>query len=195
MLEVADRIKIWAMAAAIGGTIDPMRVIESNFMGGNLSPAIKQLTAVFVLGAVIGSVVYNSVFHSSFDMLWASNQDLELRIQQYEDDIKTLKKYNNQQTVIKEIKIRAEQRDPPLDPVIVKEVIRKLGEDLEVLRGRNIFDIDEDSKIARNLLNRKIYRVRDKEYSIEIKTMLVAEGVLQIWIDIEPQSVASVGKS
>lgn len=51
----------------------------------------SQLTAVFVLGAVIGSVVYNSVFHSSFDMLWASNQDLELRIQQYEDDIKTLK--------------------------------------------------------------------------------------------------------
>lgn len=97
--------------------------------------------------------------------------------------------------MIKEIKIRAEQQDPPLDPVIVKEVIRKLGEDLEVLRGRNIFDIDEDSKIARNLLNRKIYRVRDKEYSIEIKTMLVAEGVLQIWIDIEPQSVASVGKS
>lgn len=155
----------------------------------------SQMTAVFVLGAVIGSVVYNSVFHSSFDMLWASNQDLELRIQQYEDDIRTLKKYNNQQTVIKEIKIRAEQQDPPLDPVIVKEVISKLGEDLEVLRGRDIFDIDEDSKIARNLLNRKIYKVRDKEYSIEIKTMLVAEGMLQIWINIEPQSVASVGKS
>ena len=43
MLEVADRIKIWALAAAIGGTIDPMRVIESNVAVGNLSPAIKQV--------------------------------------------------------------------------------------------------------------------------------------------------------
>ncbi|GIO52337.1 YtrH family sporulation protein [Paenibacillus cellulositrophicus] len=53
MLEVADRIKIWAMAAAIGGTIDPMRVIESNFMGGNLSPAIKQV--LFLLFAFLGA--------------------------------------------------------------------------------------------------------------------------------------------
>lgn len=37
MLEIADRIKIWALAAAVGGTIDPMRVIESNMLGGNLS--------------------------------------------------------------------------------------------------------------------------------------------------------------
>lgn len=38
MLDIADRIKIWALAAAVGGTIDPMRVIESNMLGGNLSP-------------------------------------------------------------------------------------------------------------------------------------------------------------
>ncbi|MRN52983.1 YtrH family sporulation protein [Paenibacillus monticola] len=57
MLEVADRIKIWALAAAVGGTIDPMRVIESNMLGGNLSPAIKQiLYLVFAfLGAHMGS--------------------------------------------------------------------------------------------------------------------------------------------
>lgn len=57
MLDVADRIKIWALAAAVGGTIDPMRVIESNMLGGNLSPAIKQiLYLVFAfLGAHMGS--------------------------------------------------------------------------------------------------------------------------------------------
>lgn len=53
MLDVADRIKIWALAAAIGGTIDPMRVIESNFLGGNLSPAIKQI--LFLLSAFLGA--------------------------------------------------------------------------------------------------------------------------------------------
>ncbi|GAB6988473.1 hypothetical protein JCM16418A_05230 [Paenibacillus pini] len=53
MLDVADRIKIWALAAAVGGTIDPMRVIESNFLGGNLSPVIKQI--LFLLFAFLGA--------------------------------------------------------------------------------------------------------------------------------------------
>lgn len=57
MIEIADRIKIWALAAAIGGTIDPMRVIESNMLGGNLSPAIKQILYLCFafLGAHMGS--------------------------------------------------------------------------------------------------------------------------------------------
>lgn len=57
MVEIAGRIKIWALAAAVGGTIDPMRVIESNMVVGNLSPAIKQiLYLVFAfLGAHMGS--------------------------------------------------------------------------------------------------------------------------------------------
>lgn len=49
-----------------------------------------------------------------------------------------------------------------------------------------MFDIDSDAKMARTLLNRKIYTVREKEYSIQIKTMLVSEGVLQVWVDMRP---------
>ncbi|MBA9087419.1 hypothetical protein FHR92_003904 [Fontibacillus solani] len=57
MLDIAGRIKIWALAAAVGGTIDPMRVIESNFFDGNLSPAIKQILYLLFafLGAHMGS--------------------------------------------------------------------------------------------------------------------------------------------
>ncbi|GIP55342.1 MULTISPECIES: YtrH family sporulation protein [Paenibacillus] len=53
MLDIAGRIKIWALAAAVGGTIDPMRVIESNFFDGNLSPAIKQI--LYLLFAFMGA--------------------------------------------------------------------------------------------------------------------------------------------
>ncbi|MDR9856448.1 hypothetical protein RJP21_22860 [Paenibacillus sp. VCA1] len=150
---------------------------------------ISQIAAVFVLGAVVGAVVYNAVFQNSYNLLWLSNQDLEIQIKQYEDDIKTLKKYRNQQTVIREIKIRNEQQDPPLDPVIVKAIIVQLGDDLDVLRGRNVFEIDTYSKFVRTLLNEKIYKVREKEYTVEIKTMLLMEGMLQIWVDVHPVKV------
>ncbi|MGP0585146.1 hypothetical protein [Paenibacillus timonensis] len=145
-----------------------------------------QFTAVFILGMVMGSIVYNVIYQTSYNLLWIQNKDLTIQLHQAEEDIRTLKKYNNRSTVIKEIKIRVEERDPPLDSLAVKEVAEQLHNELEVLRGRNIFDIDSDAKMARTLLNRKIYVVRDKEYSIQIKTMLVSDGVLQVWVDMRP---------
>lgn len=146
--------------------------------------AFSRVASLLVLGMVLGSVVYNAIFHASYNQLWQENQDLRIQKKQFEHDIKTLKKYSNQQTVIKEIKIRAEQQDPPLDSIVVKEILVQVGEDLEVLRGRSVYEIDTDSKIARTLLDRKTYKVREKNYTIQIKTMLVAESVLQIWISI-----------
>lgn len=59
MLLLAERIKIWAMVAAIGGTIDPIRVIESHVAGGDLSPAIKQIMIIVsaFMGAHLGATV------------------------------------------------------------------------------------------------------------------------------------------
>lgn len=150
-----------------------------------------QIAAVFVMGMVVGGVVYNAIYHMGYNLLWLNNQEMRLQIEQYRSDILTLKKYNNTSTVIREIKIRTEdskvkEGTDALDPVTVKEVLRRLVNDFEPLRGRSMFDIDSDSRLTRLLLDSKIYIVRDKEYTIRIRTMLVMEGVLQIWVEISP---------
>lgn len=149
-----------------------------------------QISAIFMLGIVVGAVIYNAIFHVGYNVLWLQNQDLRVDIEQYQEDIKTLKKYNNTSTVIREIKIRSEEskskEDNPLDPVTVKLILSQMGSDLEPMRGRSMFDIDTDSKLVRLLLDGKLYIVRDKEYSVKIRTMLVMEGVLQIWVEISP---------
>lgn len=53
MLTIAENIKIWALVAAIGGTIDPIRMIESNLMDSHLSPVIKQV--LYIISAFIGA--------------------------------------------------------------------------------------------------------------------------------------------
>lgn len=150
-----------------------------------------QISAIFALGMIVGSVVYNGIFHVGYNVLWINNQALRLEIEQYRKDISTLKKYENQSTVIREIKIRAEEsktkeNNAKLDPVTLKSILSQMGSDLEAMRGRSMFDIDTDSKLARLLLDGKLYIVRDKEYSVKIRTMLVMEGVLQIWVEISP---------
>ena len=143
-----------------------------------------QAASIFVLGMIIGSVVYNSLFHATYNKLWEKNQEMQTQILQYEEDIKTLKKYNKQPTVIREIKIRSEQKAEPIDSLIEKEIIQLMGKDLTALRGRSVFDIDTDSKLTRSLLDDKVYTVREKDYKVTIRTMFVMEGVLQIWVDI-----------
>ncbi|WP_025690133.1 hypothetical protein [Paenibacillus zanthoxyli] len=151
----------------------------------------SRISAIFVLGMIVGSVVYNAIFHLGFSTLWLDNQALRVQLEEYENDILTLKKYKNSSTVIKEIKIRTEDGGSQkyangLDPATVKDIVRKMGDDLAPMRGRSVFEIDGDSKMARLLLSGKVYLVRDKEYAVRIRTMLVMEGVLQIWVEIMP---------
>ncbi|MEC0180703.1 hypothetical protein P4H61_04225 [Paenibacillus peoriae] len=143
-----------------------------------------QLSSVFVLGMIVGGMVYNAIWHVSFNELWKNNQDLQFQLQQAQEDNKTLRKYSNRQTVVKEIKLIAEETSAAkIDSINLKELLRRVIRDLEVLRGRDMFEIDSDSKLVRMLLNQKKYTVRDKEYTIQVKTMLVMEGVLQIWLE------------
>lgn len=145
---------------------------------------LMRMTAVFVLGMIAGAIVYNSIFHLSYNTLWLNNQELQLQIHQNEKDIKTLKKYSKRQTVIKEIKVRAEDSDKGPDEASLKALLQKLGDELEALRGRDVFNIDEYSKMTRIMLNQKVYTVREKDYIVQVKTMLVMEGVLQVWVQI-----------
>ncbi|ANS73736.1 hypothetical protein AWM70_03405 [Paenibacillus yonginensis] len=147
-----------------------------------------QLAGVFVLGMLAGSIVYNSLYHAAYNRIWTEKKDLQIELEQAKIDLQAMKKYSRRQTAIKEIKITIEEHDPPFDSLVVKEVTQKLQTELNVLRGRNMYDIDSDAKMARILLNQKRYVVRDKEYSIQIKTMLVSEGVLQVWVDLKPAS-------
>jgi len=59
---------------------------------------------------------------------------------------------------------------------------RKLRDNLEVLLGHSIYDIDSDAKIARLLLDQKVYTdIYKKDYTVQIKTMLVVDNVLRVW--------------
>jgi hypothetical protein len=59
MQLLAERIKIWALVVAIGGTIDPLRELESNVLEGHLSPVILQVLSI--LFAFLGAHMATSL--------------------------------------------------------------------------------------------------------------------------------------
>ncbi|MBP1993263.1 YtrH family sporulation protein [Paenibacillus eucommiae] len=62
MLMISENIKIWAMVASVGGTIDPIRYIESQMAEGHLNPAIKQI--LYIVAAFIGAQMGTSLIQA-----------------------------------------------------------------------------------------------------------------------------------
>ncbi|GAB2723003.1 YtrH family sporulation protein [Paenibacillus thermoaerophilus] len=53
MLEIARNVKVWALVAAVGGTIDPIRIIEFNLAEGYLNSAFRQI--LYIVSAFVGA--------------------------------------------------------------------------------------------------------------------------------------------
>lgn len=150
-----------------------------------------QMLGVLLIGMLLGAIIYNSIYHAQFEALVNLKSDLEVKLEQYESDIKSLTKFKNQHTVIKSVLPRIEEEAaqnndrPKIDKVTEAELIKRIKADLSVFLGQSIYEIDTDAKLARRLLSNKIYtNVLGKDYSIDITTILVADNKLQVWVKV-----------
>lgn len=143
-----------------------------------------QLFGVFLLGMVAGAVVLNSLFVAQFEALYMTKNDLEVKLEQYEQDIEKFTQYKNQHTVIKSIKLKmSEESNSRLDKLSESELLKRVKEDLSALLGQSIYEIDSNAKLARKLLNKKVYTdINGKDFAVELKTILLVDNVLQIWM-------------
>jgi hypothetical protein len=155
---------------------------------------LSQGAALLVVGAIIGAIVYHSIFFLNFEALKNTVIDLEDKLSQNEKDIQRLTQFKKQHTIIKSIlpimeeDVIAADGNTKIDELTERVLKEKIREELDVLVGRSIYDIDSDAKLARQILARKQYKVLEKEYTIEIKTILVADNVLQVWFKAREQN-------
>jgi hypothetical protein len=56
MADLAERLKIWALVAALGGTFSTIRTLETGLFGGQLGVVARQVTIILsaFLGAHLG---------------------------------------------------------------------------------------------------------------------------------------------
>lgn len=149
-----------------------------------------QLAGMFILGAVVGALLFNSIYIARMDSLFGINGELESRLDQAERDLKLLNEHKNQHSAIKTIQAYIENgrgkggtTDAKLDSQAEAALKKRLLADLSVFIGNSIYEIDSESRLARKLLDSKIYTdVLGKDYTIEIRTMLVVDGILKVWV-------------
>lgn len=140
------------------------------------------LGACFVCGMVVGAAVWTGLASESYNQVILENMELTQQIENYKEDIEQLKNNPSRESIIKSIIVFVEEKDPPIDVVTEQELKKRVKQDLNGFRGRRVYDIGQDAPFARTMLQNKIYAIRDSEYTVRITTMLVADGVLQVWV-------------
>ena len=63
ILELAERLKIWAMVTALGGTFESIRMLEMGLFGGEFQTLIKQILLIVSAfgGAQLGYYILESL--------------------------------------------------------------------------------------------------------------------------------------
>ncbi|TYP71174.1 hypothetical protein [Paenibacillus methanolicus] len=149
---------------------------------------LTQGAASFVVGAIVGAIFYHSIFTANFEAVMNANSDMEQQLSQYEVDLKELKQFKNKHSVIKSVlPLQEDTRDSEGEAIVFDELTKaelkkRVRANLNALLGTSIYDIGTNSKIARLLLDDKVFTgIYGNSYTIEIKTMLVSDNVLQVW--------------
>ncbi|WP_157277775.1 hypothetical protein [Paenibacillus taiwanensis] len=144
--------------------------------------------AVILVGMIVGACVYHAIFMHQVDELVMRNLDLQDQLSHFRSENEDLLRYKNRATVIKSISIHiygpgSKDDIPQSDET---ELRKRLSHDLAGLKGRNVFQIDEYAKLVEGLLTRKLYTdIQARDYTVSLRTMLVTEGVLHVWVDVK----------
>ncbi|RED56602.1 hypothetical protein [Cohnella lupini] len=144
-----------------------------------------QVAAFFVCGMVVGSAVYSALSNLVVENVIQENYQLKDQLETMRTELQ-LAQQIRKENVLHNIKIIFQQgkEENKLDILTETELKKKVRGDLDIFLGRSIYVINSDAVIARRLLGSKIYDdIQSKDYEVNIKTILVVDGVLQVWAE------------
>jgi hypothetical protein len=144
-----------------------------------------QVTAFFICGVIVGSAVYSAMRMNIVDQVIQENYRLQDQLDSVKNDLKEAKKVRKENEIRSIVTIiESPQGKPDLDILTETALKKALKKDLSIFLGRSIYDINLYSDLAHKLLDKKIYdHIEDKDYEVSTKTMLVVDGVLQVWVE------------
>ncbi|MFC5468881.1 hypothetical protein ACFPPD_09115 [Cohnella suwonensis] len=147
-----------------------------------------QATAFFVCGAIVGAAVFNALKLDIVEQVYKENYEIRDQLETLKNDMK-LAKETRKENVVRQIVTILEQSDREtgnIDILTQTELKKKLKRDLEIFVGLSIYKINTHAEFARKLLGNKVFAdVGGKDYKVVIRTMLLVDGVLQVWASAE----------
>lgn len=141
-----------------------------------------QAFALVICGAIIGAAIFMSITHHQLDYEIKMRRELQHQFDKLKEDNESLKIHRNKQSIIKSVHVMLEDR-VQFDDMIVSEIEKRVEADLKSLRGMPIDQLEQSPQQIRELYGaRMLPSIHQKDYVVEIRTIIVIYGDLKVWI-------------
>lgn len=143
---------------------------------------------ILCAGAVIGAAAFMVIYQHNMTELMKQNAMLEDQRDQLMEEIEPLKTYRDYESTLKSIEVHIESlpsRNPP-DELIQNQIKKSVHEQLKSLIGIKVANLYEHPKLIKNYYGRRVLPGNnEKDYIVEIDTVVILYGKLNVWMNIE----------
>lgn len=146
---------------------------------------------LIIAGMVIGAALFLAVFSHNMNIIITENRELLSENETLMEETANLRKSKNQQTTINLLNIvnteliSAQQQQ--LDKITESELKRRIHKEFaKVVVGKKVSDFAESKELYEQILTEKpILGVLEKDYVINVKTMLLLGTELRVWVTVK----------
>jgi hypothetical protein len=142
---------------------------------------LLRLIVTFVLGMIIGSIIFLYMHGQIMENLLLENRHLDITntklnedIQGLNEDKSELSKRYQQKLVIKKIEIEIVEEDGAItDGFTETDISERLRKDLKFLINMPLESVAETSDTIRHLVNGRLYDINQQQYGLELETLII----------------------
>lgn len=139
---------------------------------------------------IIGAAAFMIVYQHNMNEILILNDTLRREKKELEDKIRDLEKYKDDRNVITSVVVDVESNPDgeAISKVAENQIIERVKETLGVFKGKPVsFLADANtSQVSRALFGkRRLSGIHDRDYIVEIKTMIVIFGELKVRIAVQ----------
>ncbi|MEW9698309.1 hypothetical protein [Paenibacillus sp. SI8] len=142
---------------------------------------------LLVSGAIIGSAVYMSIHQHTYNQLYVQMHKYLEEIDDLRADIDALNKTRNKQALINVVNVYLipKDQDELISEDIQKEIEGDVKSEIKLVIGQKAANVRDARPLYERLITQRIYTLHEKKYMVEVKSIVLIQTELTIWITAE----------
>jgi len=142
---------------------------------------------LFLSGAIIGSAVYMSIHQHTYNQLYVQMHKYLEENRDLREDIDNLNKTRNKQALINVVNVYLvpKNQEDIISEDIQKEIEGDVKSELKLVIGQKAAYVRDAHPLYERLITQRTYTLHDKKYVVEVKSIVLIQTELSIWITAE----------
>jgi hypothetical protein len=146
---------------------------------------------LLLAGAIMGSAVFMGIYQRNFNLMYVKMHNYQEENAKLLQDIDSLNKTRNKQTLVNFINVylQNEGNEEPLGADIQKEIEGDVQKELKLVIGQKAAYVRDSRALYERLISQKILTVHDKKYTVQVKSMILVQTELSVWITAKEKRI------